>query len=167
MLKYCKCHQKPKGRNEQSLDTIPIFVFHFFLSPLYLASLLFKIKLFGPSWLCLPESCPLVSPFPSLRLLRLLPWRSSFTNCSHDLPCIQSGQCWVRASLLTPERFGKPSRKLSVSGVMRGGEKEGGRQRKRGIQTVNLSPLSFSSCPSTCPASDAASALIVSSSLFH
>lgn len=129
----------------------------------------FKIKLFEPSWLCFQESCPLISPFPSLLLplLPLLLWRSSFLDCSHDLPCTQSGQCWVRASLLTPERFGKSSKKLSVSGVMRGGEKEGGLQRKRGIQTVNWSPLTFSSCLSMCPASDAASALIVSSSLCH
>lgn len=44
-----------------------------------------------------------------------------FSRLQHGLPCRQSGQCWVSASLLTPERFGKPSRKLSVSGDTRGG----------------------------------------------
>lgn len=51
-------------------------------------------------------------------------------GCTHELPCIQSGQCWVSASLLTPESFGKPSRKLSVWGVTRGGEEETDRERE-------------------------------------
>lgn len=57
-----------------------------------------------------------------------LPQTSLFPVCTHELPCIQSGQCWVSASLLTPESFGKPSRKLSVWGVTKGGEEERDRE---------------------------------------
>ena len=90
-----------------------------------------KQKLFdtlGQSWLW--ESTGLSHGSQAAAFLRSPSSLPKQAGCTHELPCIQSGQCWVSASLLTPESFGKPSRKLSVWGVTRGGEEETDRERE-------------------------------------
>lgn len=127
----------------------------------------FKIKLFGPSWLFtrkLPPgftiSIPPAPPAPSLKELfsRLQPWFAMHTE-------------WAVLSQgfsADPWEVWKTIKKASCFRSHEGRWKRGGpTEEERHSDGEFKSSLTFSSCPSTCPASDAASALIVSSSLFH